>query len=106
MPPPPQESKKQFRWFLEEFAATRSTREAFVEKHNWGCSELMAMAANFLQRPIFVMAYNIDGKRQWNCNMYRPSTATGGSKVFETGQQLMLTVQECVAQIRAHKCQK
>ncbi|KAE9032084.1 hypothetical protein PR002_g9366 [Phytophthora rubi] len=102
---PPRESKKQFQWYLDEYAATPSTREAIVEKYNWGSSELLAIAANFLQRKIFVLAYDTDGKNQWHCSLFRPSTTMQGKKIYETGQQVPLHLDECVTAIKLEKTQ-
>ncbi|KAE9067300.1 hypothetical protein PF007_g28125 [Phytophthora fragariae] len=66
----PQESNKQFKWYLAEYASTPSSRKETVERHNWGCSELMSIAANFLQTKIFVLAYNTDAKHQWSRYSY------------------------------------
>jgi hypothetical protein len=82
-----QESSKQFRWYLEEYAATPSYRKAGVSKYNWGSSELLATAANFLQRKIFVLAFNTDDKEQWYCSMYKPSLVTRGKKTYAAGSQ-------------------
>ncbi|KAE8998882.1 hypothetical protein PR003_g20400 [Phytophthora rubi] len=65
----PQESSKQFRWYLEEYAQTPSFRDARVSRYNWGSSELMATAANFLQQKIFVLAFDTDNKKEWHSSM-------------------------------------
>lgn len=101
-----QESLKQFKWYLEEFASTPSHREAIVMRYNWGCSEMMALAANFLQRQIFVLAYDTDHKGLWYCSMYKPSTTTRGRQTFEIGQHVPLQLGRCVALIRAAKTGK
>ncbi|POM81569.1 Hypothetical protein PHPALM_441 [Phytophthora palmivora] len=100
---PKESKKKQFRGYLEEYAATPSSREAIVEKYNWGCSDMLVLAANFLQRKIYVLAHNTDGRCNWNRSMYRPSPTSKGRKTFETGQQVILTVEEAVAAIREDK---
>uniref|UniRef100_H3GL61 OTU domain-containing protein n=1 Tax=Phytophthora ramorum TaxID=164328 RepID=H3GL61_PHYRM len=79
------ESKTQFQWYLEQYGATPSSRQAVIARHNWGSSELMAMAANFLHQKRFVLAFNTDGKQQWHWSLCRPSTTTRGRKIFETG---------------------
>ncbi|KAG1690419.1 hypothetical protein DVH05_028095 [Phytophthora capsici] len=43
---PSHESTKQFKWYLEEYARSPSSRESIVPQYNWGCSELMTMASN------------------------------------------------------------
>jgi len=98
-----QESSKQFRWYLHEYAATSSLREVGVPKYNWGCSEFMTIAANFLQRNIYVLAYDTDGKQLWYCSWYRPSTMSRGKKVYETGQQVSLQLVDYLAAIRKEK---
>jgi hypothetical protein len=98
-----QESSKQFRWYLHEYANTSSLREGFVPKHNWGCSEFLTIAANFLQRNIYVLPYDADEKQLWYCSGYRPSTMSRGKKVFETGRQVSLQLVDCLAAIRKEK---
>ncbi|KAI9989110.1 hypothetical protein PInf_022847 [Phytophthora infestans] len=63
----------------------------------------MAAAANFLQRPIFVLAYNTDGKHLWYCSKYRPSLVSRGRKIYDTGQQIPLQVKRCLAEVRKAK---
>lgn len=75
-----QNSNKQFKWYLEEYAATPSDRNAIVAGHNWESSELMTAAANLLQTKIYVLAHNTDKKGLWYCSVYRPSTVTRGRK--------------------------
>ncbi|KAE9022103.1 hypothetical protein PR002_g12066 [Phytophthora rubi] len=77
-----QDSNKQFKWYLEEYAATPSDRNAIVAGHNWGSSELMAAAANLLQTKIYVLAHNTDKKGLWYCSVYRPSTVTRGAETI------------------------
>ncbi|KAE9357793.1 hypothetical protein PR003_g1618 [Phytophthora rubi] len=101
-----QESLKFFKWYLEEFASSPSHREAIVTRNNWGCSEMMALAANFLQRQIFVLAYDTDHKGLWYCSLYKPSTTTRGRQTFEIGQHVPLQLGRCVALIRAAKTRK
>ncbi|KAE8915452.1 hypothetical protein PF003_g616 [Phytophthora fragariae] len=98
-----QDSNKQFKWYLEEYAATPSDRNAIVAGHNWGSSELMAAAANLLQTKIYVLAHNTDKKGLWYCSVYRPSTVTRGRKRYDTGQQVPLHLERCVEEIRAAK---
>ncbi|KAI9996223.1 hypothetical protein PInf_013606 [Phytophthora infestans] len=97
------ESTKQFKWYLEEYANSPSNRDAIIPRYNWGCSELLAMAANFLQREIFVLAYDTDNKRQWYCSMYKPSTTKRGKQSFEVGLHIPLQLGRCTAMIRAAK---
>ncbi|KAE8887586.1 hypothetical protein PF003_g28476 [Phytophthora fragariae] len=97
------ESGKQFRWFLHEYAESSSDRQEMIPRHVWGCSELMATAANFLQRQIYVLAYNTDKTEQWYCSKYRPSTISRGRKLFNTGQQIPLQVGRCLAEIKKAK---
>lgn len=98
-----QESKKQFKWCLDEYAATPSGRQAVVSSYNWGCSELMAIAANFLQRQIFVLAHNTDGKQNWCCSMFRPSTIARGQHIIEIRQQVPLQLDQCIAAVTLAK---
>ncbi|ETO80217.1 hypothetical protein F444_05210, partial [Phytophthora nicotianae P1976] len=100
---PSHESTKQFKWYLEEYAGSPSSRDSIVPKYNWGCSEFMAMAANFLQREIYVLAYDTDHKKQWYCSMYKPSTTKRGTQTYEIGQHIPLLVGRCTALIRAAK---
>lgn len=99
----PKESSKQFRWYLQEYAASPSKIHDIVPRHNWGSSELMAIAANFLRRRIFVVAFDTDDKNLWYCSEYRPSSMTRGRKIFETGQQIPLQIHECLQRIRQAK---
>ncbi|EEY57258.1 uncharacterized protein PITG_11092 [Phytophthora infestans T30-4] len=64
----PKESSKQFRWYLQEYALSSSRIHDSVPRYNWGSSELMATAANFLGRRIFVLAYDTDDKKLWYCS--------------------------------------
>lgn len=59
------ESSKQFRWYLHEYANSSSDPEVSVPRYNSGRSEVMALAASFLQRKIFAVAYNVDHKKRW-----------------------------------------
>ncbi|ETM98168.1 hypothetical protein PPTG_19752 [Phytophthora nicotianae INRA-310] len=100
---PSHESTKQFKWYMEEYAGSPSSRDSIVPKYNWGCSEFMAMAANFLQREIYVLAYDTDHKKQWYCSMYKSSTTKRGTQTYEIGQHIPLQVGRCTALIRAAK---
>ena len=71
-----------------------------ISRWNWGGSELMAIAANFLQNDIYVIAYNTNGQHDWHCSRFRPSTTKRGYKVIETGLQVPLTLDQCIAAIR------
>lgn len=73
-----QESTKQFRWYLSDYINSPSDRETFIPRYNWGCSDLLAMEANFLQRNIFVLAFDSDHRAEWHCPMYRLSNTTRG----------------------------
>jgi hypothetical protein len=98
-----QESNKQFKWYLEEYAGTPSDRDSYVPRHNWGSSELMAMAANLLQRSIYILAYDTDKKKLWYCSRFCPGTGTKGKKKIETGKQQPLRLHDCVEAIRKEK---
>lgn len=99
------ESRKQFKWYLDEYASSASDRETIVVAFNWGGCETLSMAANFLKRTIYVLAHNTEGDDKWNCTLYRPSTITRCNRVIETGQQIILTVQECIGRLREEKKQ-
>ena len=72
------------------YAATPSTQQAVIERYNWGCSEILSLADNFLQRKIFVLAHPGGSQHEWTCSLYRLSTATRGNKIYAT-----LEVGEC-----------
>ncbi|KAE8876604.1 hypothetical protein PF005_g16574 [Phytophthora fragariae] len=59
-----QESTKPFMWYLNDYANSPSDRETFIPRYNWGCSDLLAMAANFLQGKIFVLAFDADHRAE------------------------------------------
>jgi hypothetical protein len=99
----PQESNKQFRWYLHEYAETPSFRKAGVSKYNWGSSDLLATAANFLQREIFVLAFDEEETQQWFCSMYRPGTVTKGRKSYAAGAQVPLQLTRCLERIIKEK---
>ena len=64
---------------------------------------MVVMAANFIKRSIYVLAYDMHGSQTWSCSLFRPSTMTRSSKVIETGEQLAFIVEECVALIQKDK---
>ncbi|CAI5705564.1 unnamed protein product [Peronospora farinosa] len=91
------ESKKQFIWYLDEYAVTPSGRQDCISRWNRGGSKLMAIAANSVQNDIFVLAYNTDGQQKLHCSLFRLSTTTRGNKVYETGQQVLMHLNQCIA---------
>ena len=99
----PIEQKKQFKWHLKEYAATPSTRQAVFECNNWGCSEILTIAANFLQHKSFVLAHPEGSQYEWTCSLYRSSTTTRGKKIYETDQQVPMEVGECIKAIQLAK---
>lgn len=101
----PRESAKQFQWYLHEYATSPSARISIIERHTWGGSEILSIAANFLRRKVFVLGCNTDGKQSWACSLFRPSTNTRGSKLYETGQQIPLDIRQCVKAISLAKTQ-
>ena len=90
----PLASKRQFKWYLEEFGKSPSERNARVDIHNWGSCDTLCMAANFLRRNIYVIAKGGDGGNDWQCSLYRPSSLSRCNKVIETGEQLIRMVAE------------
>lgn len=74
-----------------------------MPKHSWGCSELMAMAAYFLQRKCVVLSYGTTSQLLWECSIDRPCTTSRGGEVQETGQQVPSQLDECIAVIRSAK---
>ncbi|TDH67013.1 hypothetical protein CCR75_000057 [Bremia lactucae] len=68
------------------------------DHYNWGGSAMLLTAANFLQRD-YVIGQPSDIPHPWNCCLYRPSSMSKAKKVIETGEQLILTVSECVEMI-------
>ena len=82
------ESTKQFKWYLEEYAASATERVGPVDHHNWGGSAMLLTAANFLQRDVYVIWQPNESHHPWHCCVYRPSSMTKANKVVETGEQL------------------
>ena len=99
----PLASKRQFKWYLEEFGKGPSERNARVNIHNWGGCDTLCMAANFMRRNIYVIAKSGDGGNDWQCSLYRPSSLSLCNKIIETGEQLILTVAECGSLIAQDK---
>ena len=95
----PLASKRQFKWYLEEFGKSPSERNARVHIHNWGGCDTLCMAANYLRRNIYVIAKVND----WQCSLYRPSSLSRCNKVIETGEQLIRMVAECGSLIAQDK---
>lgn len=61
------------------------------------------MASNFLQRKIFVLAFDADHREEWHCSMFRPSIATRGRQQYDTGQHVPLQLTRCLEEIRQEK---
>ena len=94
------ESKKKFKWFLDEYAATPSGRQDVVSHWNWGSSELMALAANSSTRHLCT---RVRWQQMWHCSLFKPSTTTRGNKVYETGQQVPMQLDQWITAVRHAK---
>ena len=64
---------------------------------------MLLTAANFVQRDVYVVGQPSDFLHPWHCCVYRTSSMTQANRVIETGEQLILTVSECVERIATAK---
>jgi len=97
------ESSKQFRWYLHDYANSPSDPEVFIPRYNWGSSEILALAASFMQRKIFVMAYDVAHSQQWQCSMFKPGSGSKGRKIFEKGVQVSLQLGRWMVEVQKEK---
>ena len=97
------ESANQYRWYLHDYAATPSARDSDIAETEWGGSDILGLAANFLSRDIYVLheeAANMVGQV---CHKYSPSVETRNNKAVETVREASLSLSTCVDAIIAAK---
>ena len=97
------ESANQMRWFLDDYAASSSKPDIVVTPDTWGGSDTLGMAANFLQRDIYVIQHITGDNSDWVCRKYTPRTITRQRRVVGTSAEYNLTVAECMDEIIAGK---
>ncbi|OWZ11838.1 hypothetical protein PHMEG_00015082 [Phytophthora megakarya] len=92
-------SLKMFRQYLDEYASTPSNAEATLEmvpRKNWGCSDTLLVAANLLQRDIFVLGKDAMGVKGWQCTRFTFGTRTKDKEAFVKGLQYSLEISACI----------
>ncbi|KAE9211855.1 hypothetical protein PF005_g10841 [Phytophthora fragariae] len=97
------ESLNQFKWFLEDYANSASGRDDLVSDDTWGGSDLMGMAANFVNQDIYVIGRGESSADTWECRRYRPATISRAGRVIETATEHPLSIRECMDEIRVSK---
>ena len=97
------ESANQYRWYLHDYAATPSARDSDIAETEWGGSDILGLAANFLSRDIYVLheeAANMVGQV---CHKYSTSVETRNNKAVETVRESQLPHSTCVDETIAAK---
>ena len=64
---------------------------------------MLVLAANYLQRDIYFIGQPLENHLPWHCCVYRPSSMSKANQVIETGDQILLTVSDCVELIASAK---
>ena len=97
-----EESATQLRWFLTDYAANPSDRDTIVAESCWGGSDILGMAATFLQRDIFVIHFDGDIE-QWSCRKYHPTKVQLHGRVLDTAKEYPLSITACIDDLQAAK---
>ena len=80
------------RWFLEDFANSSSDRTEEVSDDTWGGCDTVGMAANFLQKKIYILQQSDGPKPGWRCKKYVPTKITRNRRVIETSAEYTLSM--------------
>uniref|UniRef100_A0AAV1TQ58 OTU domain-containing protein n=1 Tax=Peronospora matthiolae TaxID=2874970 RepID=A0AAV1TQ58_9STRA len=97
-----EESATQLRWFLTDFAATSFDRDTIVSESCWGGSDILGMAATFLQRNFFVIHVE-DDNMQWSCRKYHPTKVQLHGSAFDTAKEYPLSITACTDDLQVAK---
>ncbi|KAG3093201.1 hypothetical protein PI125_g16931 [Phytophthora idaei] len=93
----------QYRLFLEDYASSPSGRTEIVDENTWGGKDTLGMAANFLQRNIFVIKREESPHKEWICRKFSPHTVTRQNRVVEIYKERPLSIEACLDEILARK---
>ena len=67
-----------------------------------GGSDILGMAATFLQRDIFVIHLEGDSEK-WSCRKYHPTKVQLHGRVLDTAKEYPLSIMACIDDLQAAK---